>query len=258
MAEFIFEFIFEVVGEAVFESFDRSKSKKVNVIICVLQYGFLIGLFLFLFFLAKDYAVEVSETRTIFYIISGLLLLFVILFFVLFVVEMWYVVNQKYTKKVTERIVKQYDRIIEKATKLGMDRYIILPDYKGVAFAGTQEEPKLIVRVYPRNYGMKNNLHISVSYSDKDKCSEHFDEDNYDNIEIATKKAVEFVKKYYDKKVKFTFEQVEHQYIFEKEEVFNEENGNWDVLKEEKDDSKLTKLFVFKNKSEVKEFDFRR
>lgn len=257
MAEFIFEFIVDVIGEAVFESFDRSKSKKINIVICVLQYSFLIGLFLFLFFLAKDYAVEVSETRTIFYIVSGLLLLFVILFFVLFVVEMWYVVNQKFTKKVTERIANQYDRIIEKATKLGMNRYVVLPDYKGVAFSGTIEEPKLIIRVYPRNYGMKNNLHISVSYSDKDKCSEHFDEDNYDNIEIATKKAVEFVEKYYGKKVRFLNERVEHQYISEKEEIFNEKRGFWEVVKDEKDDSKFTRLFIFKTEEKVKEFDFR-
>lgn len=257
MAEFIFEIIVDVIGEAIFESFDRSKSKKVNIIICVLQYSFLIGLFLFLFFLAKNYAVEVGETRTIFYIVSGLLLLFVILFFSLFIVEMWYVVNQKFTKKVTERIVKQYDRIIEKATKLGMNKYIVLPDYKGVAFSGNIEEPKLIIRVYPRNYGMKNNLHISVSYSDKDKCSEYFDEDDYDNIEIATKKAVEFVKKYYGKIVKFSFEQVEHQYILEREEVFNQESCSWDVLKDEKDDSKFTRFFVFKSKKEVKEYDFR-
>lgn len=257
MAEFIFEIIVDVIGEAIFESFDRSKSKKVNIIICVLQYSFLIGLFLFLFFLAKNYAVEVGETRTIFYIVSGLLLLFVILFFVLFIVEMWYVVNQKFTKKVTERIVKQYDRIIEKATKLGMNKYIVLPDYKGVAFSGNIEEPKLIIRVYPRNYGMKNNLHISVSYSDKDECSEYFDEDDYDNIEIATKKAVQFVEKYYGKKVRFLNERVEHQYILEKEEFFNEESGSWEVFKDEKDDSKFSKLFVFKSKSEIKEYDFR-
>ena len=84
---FIFEIIVDVIGEAIFESFDRSKSKKVNIIMCVLQYSFLIGLFLFLFFLAKNYAVEVGETRTIFYIVSGLLLLFVILFFVLLSIE---------------------------------------------------------------------------------------------------------------------------------------------------------------------------
>ena len=257
MAEFIFEIIVDVIGEAIFESFDRSKSKKVNIIICVIQYSFLIGLFLFLFFLAKNYAVEVSETRKIFYIVSGLLLLFVILFFVLFIVEMWYVVNQKFTKKVTERIVKQYDRIIEKATKLGINRYIVLPDYKGVAFAGTNEEPKLIIRIYPRNYGMKNNLHISVSYSNKDK-PEYFDEEDYDNIEIATKKAVQFVEKYYGKKVRFITERLEYQYILEKEEVYNEESGSWEVLKYEKDDSKFTRLLVSKSKKEVKEFDFRK
>ena len=47
------------------------------------------------------------------------------------------------------------------------------------------------------------------------------------------------------------------QYILEKEEFFNEESGSWEVFKDEKDDSKLSKLFVFKSKSEIKEYDFR-
>lgn len=255
MAEFIFEIIVDVIGEAVFESFDRSQSRKVNIIICVIQYTFITGVFLFLFFLVKG-KVAFSEMGTGQMLACGVLLVLVLLFVVLFSIEMWYVVNQKFTKKVTERITKQYDRIIEKAAELGMNRYIILPDYKGVAFSGTMEEPKLIVRIYPRNYGMKNNLHICVAYTNKEKPV-YFDEDDNDNIEIATKKTVDFVKKYYGKKVRFSFEQVEHQYIAEKEEIFNVESGYWDVLKDEKDDSKFTKLFIFKNKSDIKEFDFR-
>ena len=48
MAEFIFEFIVEVLGEAIVDSVDRCRSKKRNIIVCFVQYGFLIGLFLFL------------------------------------------------------------------------------------------------------------------------------------------------------------------------------------------------------------------
>lgn len=256
MAEFIFEFIVEVLGEAIVDSIDRCHSKKRNIIVCLLQYGFLIGLFLFLFFLVKDDPSNTNEIGTGLLAVCIVLLAFCLLFFILFVVEMWYVLNNKYTKDVTRRITEQYNRIIEKAGKLGMDKYIILPNHSGIAFAGTMEKPELVIRIYPRSYRSEKGLNIYVKRFDDDG-TEWFNEKSEDNIEVCTGKAVKFIEKYYGKKVKFLKEKVKHQYISEKEEVFDEKNGSWDVLKDEKDDSKFTKMFVFKNKSEVKEFDFR-
>ncbi len=256
MAQFIFEFIFEVLGEVIFDSVDRCRCKKRNIIICVLQYGFLIALFCFLITLVKE-NVPFNEMGTGAMAVCGVLLFFVILFVVLFSIEMWYVLNNKYTKDVTKRITEQYNRIIEKAEKLGMDKYIILPNDSGIAFAGTMEKPELVIRIYPRSYRSEKGLNIYVKRFDDD-ATEWFDEKSEDNIEICTGKAVKYINDYYGKKVRFLSEKVKHRYILEKEEFFNEERGCWEVLKDEKDDSKFTRLLVLKNKSEVKEFDFRR
>ncbi len=256
MAEFIFEFIFEVLGEAIFDSVDRCKSKKRNIIVCFVQYGFLIGLFLFLFFLVKGDSSNTNEIGTGLFAVCIGLLAFCLLFLILFIVEMWYVLNNKYTKDVTERITEQYNRIVEKAEKLGMNKYIILPNYSGIAFAGTTENPGLVIRIYPRSYRTEKDLNISIKRF-CDDVPEHFDEKSEDNIEVCTGKAVKFIQKYYGKKVKFSNKKVKHQYISEKEEVFNEESRTWDVLKDEKDDSKFTCLFTFKTHKEVKEFDFK-
>lgn len=256
MAEFIFELIFEVLGEAIVDSIDRCHSKKRNIIVCITQYGILIGLFLYLIFLIKGDSSSINEIGTGLMVLSGILLLFVLLFIALFAVEMWFVLKNKYTKGVTKRITEQYNRIIEKAEKLGMDKYIILPNHSGIAFAGTMEKPELVIRIYPRSYRSEKGLNICVKRFDDDG-EKSFDEKSEDNIEICTDKAVEYIDKYYGKKVRFSFEQVQHKYIAEKEEVFNEDKNSWDVLNDEKDESKLSKLFVLKNKSEIKEFDFR-
>lgn len=256
MTEFIFELIFEVLGEAIVDSVDRCHSKKRNIIVCITQYGILIGLFLYLFFLVKGDSSSINEIGTGLMVLCGILLLFLLLFIALFAVEMWYVLNNKYTKDVTKRITEQYNRIIEKAEKLGMNNYIILPNYSGVAFAGTTEKPELLLRIYPRSYRSEKDLNIYVKRFNDDG-EECFNEKSEDNIEVCTGKAVGYINNYYGKKVKFTLEQVEHQYISEKEEVFNEESGSWDVLKDEKDDSKFTRFFTFKTDKKVKEFDFR-
>ena len=247
MAEFIFELIFEVLGEAIVDSVDRCHSKKRNLIVCITQYGILIGLFLFLFFLVKSDATDVNQIGTGLIVVCAVLLALCLLLFVLFVVEMWYVLNNKYTKDVTKRITEQYNRIIEKAEKLGMDKYIILPNYSGIAFAGTMEKPELVVRIYPRSYRSEENLNIYVKRF-KDDGEKSFDEKSEDNIEICTGKAVKYINDYYGKKVRFSFEQVRHEYIAEKEEIFNEDKNSWDVYKDEKDESKFTRLLVLKNK----------
>lgn len=255
MAEFIFEFIFEVLGEAIVDSVDRCKSKKRNIIVCLLQYGFLIGLFLFLFFLVKGDFSNTNEIGTGLLVVCIVLLAFCLLFLILFIVEMWYVLNNKYTKDVNKRITEQYNRVIEKAEKLGMNKYIILPNYRGIAFAGTLEEPELIIRIYPRSYRTEKGLNIYVKRFDDD-VEEYFDEKIEENIEICTGKAVKFISQYYGKRVRFLNEKVRHQYVWEKEEFFNEESGSWEVLKDEKDDSKFTRFFTFKNDKKAKEIDF--
>lgn len=253
MGEFIGELIFEVFGEffinGIFGAFsDSNLSKKTRIALLTVVIAVPAAILGFLTH-SDTVRAEADFLVYLFYIIIAILL-------VIWVLNIYFIYNPP--KKIRMRLVAQYEEVIRKAeTMADIEHHIKLSEFKGIAFGGTVDEPKLIVKISPSSLLNEKDFTVEVLSEHKGDCFAFFNECDNNSIYVCISKAIKTVEKYYNKKIRFTTEQIEHLYKSEKEEFFDEKTGCWQIMKEEKDDSKFTKFFTFRTKTTVKEYDFR-